>query len=1132
MSSDSADAIQRWAAAHAATVPWGSAARQSTETEAVRAQAPAVPAVLASCTETGTFSIGRTGTAVAMGRGADSRLVVAAGGSASPWVRIWDPGTGLIDRTMTGHTSQIYGASWGQLADGRPVLATSSDDGTVRIWDTGTGETLRVLTGHRGLVYCADWGYQPGRQPLLATAGQADGTVRIWDTDTGATLRTIELDGGSVWSVAWVRRTDGQLLLTICCETGPVRIWDPDTGRLLSLGEDSRARSVSCGHLPDGRPVLATAFNGTASVWREDDGGFAGEILSSTPSSMREVRWAPITDGRMLLAISSDDALQIWDGHALACVYSEELNFRDTGLHHLDWALEPDGRLLLAAASYGGQVHLWDVVLDPPVRRDGAALPEPARILSPPEDVTPGFQPVTSQQPSIQVCCAASAEGRLLLATRNSDGLGRIWDASTGTMLHQLAGQGAGGITRFAWGRLRDGRLVLATVNSRDDTVRIWDSGTGELVYRHEGVHQGGVRCVTWIHGPDGQPLLATGGSFDGAVRVWDPATGEQSRVLAGHESFVSPIAEGWLADGRHCLAVGSSRDPLRLWDLATGDSLCQFTVAGVAQTANRPWSVAWGHGPDGRPRLAVGTGDGTVRIWDPATGELLRTLTGLDRDVNSLVWANQPGWPSVLVGDSADGTARIWDPDTGDELARLPSASQYGQAIDLVEGMDGSLLLAIAAGHISDDPSPARLWRIATGSDTGHGTARHPGRPARMTAHHAAELTSWLLRLGNGALWIPVGLVADLVELTAPDGSGPLEALSAEPGVPLLRDLGWSPAARVAFAGLLASGLVLPEQYAPPAGATVMELRDALGGALAAESDDGGAFTAYPVPVSALRTAMAGITDRTITLLRILGPVACAADPLLPVRLAHRIPQLPALSPRELRVLAPDGTSPLADSRAAATETQRYTPGTVGLARTGPLTRLLPTQLALPRDVMTMRLAENQLLYRQHRAPAPPALEPVTIILDTTPPTYGPAGQALRLAAHLLTVILWEHGRRPCLITLTSPDTVTELRSPADLVDLWTSATLGDTAPALAIAVRTAVATGQPTVLCTHHHSPREIYAPGPATRLLTSHQPPEQAPPGPVNPWHAHVGPRPAYTELTGAIARLLTERADAIG
>jgi hypothetical protein len=223
--------------------------------------------------------------------------------------------------------------------------------------------------------------------------------------------------------------------------------------------------------------------------------------------------------------------------------------------------------------------------------------------------------------------------------------------------------------------------------------------------------------------------------------------------------------------------------------------------------------------------------------------------------------------------------------------------------------------------------------------------------------------------------------------------------------------------------------------------------------------------------------------------------------------------------------LLASTGSRQRPSPQAAAVGTLTYSPGTAGVARSGPVTRLLLTQLALPPDLLTSRLAEDQLLYRQHRAPAPPAPEPVTLILDTTPPTYGPASIVLRLAAHLITATLWAYGHHPALIALDTPATPIQLRTPADVITIWTTTTLDNPAALLTAARHTAATLGQPAVLLTHHQTAHDSrYAPSPGNRLLTTHQPPEKSPPEPASLWHTHLPPAPTQAQFTTAIARLL--------
>ncbi len=136
----------------------------------------------------------------------------------------------------------------------------------------------------------------------------------------------------------------------------------------------------------------------------------------------------------------------------------------------------------------------------------------------------------------------------------------------------------------------------------------------------------------------DGRRALS--GSDDNTLRLWDLATGETLRTLEGHSDWVSAVAV--LADGSRVVS-GSWDDTLRLWDLATGETLRVFKghtsrVSAVAVLA------------DGR-RAVSGSDDNTLRLWDLATGECLAEFVA-DARVTCVAFA----WDDLIVAGSADG--------------------------------------------------------------------------------------------------------------------------------------------------------------------------------------------------------------------------------------------------------------------------------------------------------------------------------------------------------------------------------------------------------------------------------------------------------------------------------------------
>jgi WD40 repeat protein/serine/threonine protein kinase len=362
---------------------------------------------------------------------------------------------------------------------------------------------------------------------------------------------------------------------------------------------------------------------------------------------------------------------------------------------------------------------------------------------------------------------AFSGDGKHLAGASWGGNEVRVWDATTGQILHQLRGRNrpdrglafgrddrylacsgvapSGGPVIIVWDLVtgtetswnaespvesaassRDGRWLAA--GCRDRIIRVWEAANGKLVHQLRG-HTGLIQGVAFS--PDGHWLASA--SNDQTVRVWDTKTGQPSALWTMHSAGVMSVA--FSPDGQR-LASGSLDMTVRSWDRVTG--LNQFVFRGHASSVTR---VAFS--PDGK-LLASASMDRTIKIWDaakPQEGTVLwrypasgggggqwspdgRYLVApVDKETVKLsdAWTGRdvlvlPGNPSEVVfspeGDfvataDKERTVRLWDLTTGEEI---PTPLRGVPALTAL-GARGQRLATVAKNVIT-------LWDVKTGAE------------------------------------------------------------------------------------------------------------------------------------------------------------------------------------------------------------------------------------------------------------------------------------------------------------------------------------------------------------------------------------------------------------------------------
>lgn len=292
-----------------------------------------------------------------------------------------------------------------------------------------------------------------------------------------ARIRTLSPHDNIIYGVA----ASPDNLLVSGSDDCTIRFWRLNNDEnLICVGRVPVEESVNCVCFSrDGQRVGAALHNGKIEIW---DAKHCNRIRSFLGQKEMEV-WALIFshDGKHIVSGSLDAKIRIWNQHSPECI--ETLVGHETWVNDLDFS--PDGQIL-ASGSGDFHIRIWDFRT---------------------------FECLASfkAHPNFVRSVRFSNSGKLI--SSGEDGTICVWETTNFTKERTIKGH-TGAVLSLS---VHQNFLLSA---SSDKTTRLWDLSTGQLLHNFQG-HNGDVNTAVFFD----NGLWGVSGSDDAVLRLWNLAS-------------------------------------------------------------------------------------------------------------------------------------------------------------------------------------------------------------------------------------------------------------------------------------------------------------------------------------------------------------------------------------------------------------------------------------------------------------------------------------------------------------------------------------------------------------------------------------------------------------------------------